>query len=44
MADGTKPFAGFCVKEIKQGGPVLGDHIYPGRLDLPATATQEVAL
>jgi hypothetical protein len=43
LADGTKPIAGFCSRKVLVGGPGLGDHIYPGRLELPFTATQEAA-
>lgn len=35
LADGTKPFAGFITRNSQVGGPVLGDVIYPGRLELP---------
>lgn len=35
LADGSKPFAGFLTRNTVVGGPVLGDVIYPGRLELP---------
>jgi hypothetical protein len=35
LADGSKPFAGFLTRNTQVGGPVLGDVIYPGRLELP---------
>ena len=41
LADGTKPFAGFMTRDSQAGGPVLGDTIYPGRLELPFAAGLE---
>lgn len=43
VADGSKPLAGFVTRDVVVGGPVLGDHIYPGRIDLPFTAAQEAS-
>jgi hypothetical protein len=41
LADGTKPFAGFMTRASQVGGPVLGDVIYPGRLELPFATGEE---
>lgn len=41
LADGTKVFAGFQTRASAVDGPVLGDLIYPGRLELPFVATQD---
>jgi hypothetical protein len=44
LCDGTKPYAGFLTRETVVGGPVLADHVYPGRLELPFTAGDEASL
>ena len=41
LADGTKPFAGFMTRPSVVGGPVLGDIVYPGRLELPFATGEE---
>ncbi len=44
LADGSKPFAGFLTRDTVVGGPVLGDIIYPGRLELPTATGDECSL
>ena len=41
LADGTKIFAGFQTRASQVGGPILGDLIYPGRLELPFVAGED---
>lgn len=41
LADGSAPFVGFQTRDSQVGGPVLGDVIYPGRLELPFVAGEE---
>lgn len=41
LADGSKPFAGFMTRPTVVGGPVLGDIVYPGRLELPFATGEE---
>lgn len=41
LADGTKPIAGFMTRDSVVGGPVLGDIVYPGRLELPFATGEE---
>lgn len=43
LADGIKPFIGHLTRDVVVGGPVLADHVYPGRLELPFTAGTEVS-
>lgn len=42
LADGSVPFAGFITRPVQVGGPVLGDSIYPNRIELP-TASGDAA-
>ena len=41
LADGSKPFAGFMTRDSQGGGGVLGDMIYPNRLELPFVAGED---
>ena len=41
LADGTLPIVGFVTRQTLITGPVLGDSIYPGRIELPFTGGQE---
>ena len=41
LADGSKPFAGFMTRDSQATGAVLGDIIYPNRLELPFDAGLE---
>ena len=43
LAGGTN-FIGFLTRAVQVGGPVLADHVYPGRLELPFNAGDEVSL
>ena len=43
VADGDQ-FLGFLTRDVTSTGPVLGDHVYPGRLELPFVAGGEVTL
>lgn len=44
LADGTKPYDGFVTRKVLQGGPTLGDSVYPNRTELPFTAAQEATM
>jgi len=43
LAGGTN-FLGFVTRDVVAGGPVLADHVFPGRLELPFTAGDECSL
>lgn len=43
LADGTKAKPMFITRKVLNGGPVLGDDVYPGRLELPFTAGDEAS-
>lgn len=43
LAQGTN-FIGFVTRDVTTDGPALADHVYPGRLELPFKAGQEVAI
>lgn len=43
VADGDQ-FLGFLTRDVTTDGPVLADHVYPGRLELPFKSGSEVSL
>ena len=43
LADGTKAKPVFITRKSLNGGPVLGDDTFPGRLELPFTAGDEAS-
>lgn len=44
LADGSREDAGCLTRDVLVGGPVLADHVFPGRIELPFTAGEEVSV